>query len=507
MRLNILIGGKAGQGINVISGIVSKVLVRLGYFTFNYRDYQSLIRGGHNFNVLSVSDEKIGSHESLFDGIIAFDERTIETHKKELKKTGFILDYRKFESFEKNINMALAGALIRILGINRSVLIEEIKKKFNDERAISAVNKGFESEKSRFNLKQQKNKVFIMTGSQGVALGAINSKIERYFGYPMSPSTGLLHELASRQFENNLIVFQPENEIAVINAALGASYSGCSSMVGTAGGGFDLMSEGLSFQGQSEIPLVVYLASRPGPGTGVPTYNSQADLNISLRAGHGEFPRVVIAPGDPIECVEKTNEAFYLSQKFNCLSIILSDKHLAECEFSSERIPNKIIHVKSNRKIPGISNEVVKMSSYEHDEYGNTTESAELSKINAMNRIKKYDKIKKECSKFEMFKIHGKQNSKNLIIGWGSTKTSILDAIKGLDYKFLQVIYMKPLSEKIKKEMEKAKKVILIEQNSTGQLGRLIREKTGIKIKKRILKIDYRPFISDLLKKEILKIK
>jgi len=115
--------------------------------------------------------------------------------------------------------------------------------------------------------------------------------------------------------------------------------------------------------------------------------------------------------------------------------------------------------------------------------------------------------MKKECEKFEMFKIHGKQNSKNLIIGWGSTKTSILDAIKGLDYKFLQVIYMKPLSEKIKKEMEKAKKVILIEQNSTGQLGRLIREKTGIKIKKRILKIDYRPFISDLLKKEILKIK
>ena len=272
-------------------------------------------------------------------------------------------------------------------------------------------------------------------------------------------------------------------------------------MIGTSGGGYDLMTEGLSLQGQSEIPLVVYLCSRPGPGTGVPTYTSQADLDIALRGGHGEFPRVVIAPGDPIECIEKTNEAFYLAEKFKTLSIILSDKHLAESEFSYDKKPNKAIPVKIKRKIPG--KEIVKASSYECDKFGNTTESAELTEKNVENRIKRYNQIKKESKKFEMIKIYGKKDSKNLVIGWGSTKITILDAIKDEDFKFLQVLYIKPLSSKIKKEIQKAKKVIIVEQNVTGQLGRLIREKTGIKIENRILKYDGRPFYCDELRKRL----
>ncbi|MDP7521119.1 MAG: hypothetical protein QF567_02710, partial [Candidatus Pacearchaeota archaeon] len=217
------------------------------------------------------------------------------------------------------------------------------------------------------------------------------------------------------------------------------------------------------------------------------------------------FPRVVIAPGNPVESIEKTNEAFYLSQKFNSLSIILSDKHLAESEFSSnEKIKNPL-KIETKRKIPGKI--IVKNSGYEHDEFGNTTENATIAIKNAEKRIEKYKLIKKECKKFEMIKIHGKKNSKNLIIGWGSTRGAIIDAIKDLDFKFLQVIYLKPLSDEIKKEIQKAKKIILVENNLTGQLGRLIREKTGIKIKNRILKYDGRPFYSNDLKDEILKIK
>ena len=320
----------------------------------------------------------------------------------------------------------------------------------------------------------------------------------------MTPATGVMHELAAKQ-DKNFKVFQPENEIAVANCSLGASFAGKKVMIGSSGGGYDLMTEALSFQGQSEIPLVVYLASRPGPGTGVPTYTLQGDLDVALRAGHGEFPRIVIAPGDPTEAIEKTNEAFYISEKFNCLSILLSDKHLAESEFSDDKSPNKTVKTNINRKLPG--NEIVKANSYEHDKFGNTAENAEAIKLGSERRIKKYEDIKKECKKFEMIKIHGNKNSKNLIIGWGSTKGAILDAIKDLDYKFLQVLYIKPLSDDIKKEIEKAKKVILIENNLTGQLGRLIREKTGIKIENRILKYDSLPFVSDELKKEILKIK
>ena len=502
MRLNILIGGKAGQGINKISEIVSSVLVKIGYFTFNYRDYQSLIRGGHNFNVLSLSDERVGSNESKLDCIIALDENTIDMHKKELKKDGFIISFKDFEDLGKNLNVALAAALIKILGIDEKVFVFEVKKQFGED-AVKAAEKGYNSEKVRFNLKKLNNKIEIMTGSQAVAKGAIDSGLNLYLAYPMTPATGVLHELASKQ-NKDLVVFMPENEIAVINAGLGASFTGKKVMVGTSGGGFDLMTEALSFSGMSGIPIVVYLASRPGPGTGVPTYTCQSDLDVALRAGHGEFPRVVIAPGDPIEACEKTNEAFYLAEKFGIPAIILSDKHLAESEFSSDRKENKILAVNLKRKIPG--KEIVKASSYEHDEFGNTTEDAEIARKNADARMKKYEEIKKESKKFQMIKIFGKKDSKNLVIGWGSTKTAILDAIKDLDFKFLQVLYLKPMSDEIKKEIEKAKKVVIVENNVTGQLGRLIREKTGIKIEKRILKYDARPFLCDELRKEILKV-
>lgn len=518
MRLNILIGGKAGQGINKVSNIISNVLSKQGYYTFNYRDYPSLIRGGHNFNVLSISDNKIGSIESKLDGIIALDEKTIELHKNELKKDGFLIECNEFCTLGRNTNIAQAGALIKIFGIDKQALIDEVKKQLPDNKeALSAAENGYKSKEAKFNLKKLNNKLTIMTGSTGVVKGAINSGINIYLSYPMTPATGVLHELALKQMDekNNLLVFQPENEIAVANIGIGASFAGARTMIGTSGGGFDLMTEAFSFQGMSEIPLVTYLASRPGPGTGIPTYSTQADLDVALFAGHGEFPKIVIAPGDSIECVEKTNEAFYLSEKYKTLTIILSDKHLAEGEFSTDREPNKVIAFKINRKVPGEG--LVKANSYEHDEFGNTTEIPEIAKKGNERRLAKYSAIKEECKKFQMIKTYGNPNAKNLIIGWGSTKTVILDALDAIDesiknpkegnWKFLQVLYMKPLSDEIKKEMLKAKKIILIENNLTGQLGRILREKTGIKIENRILKYDGKPFYSDKLKEEILKVK
>ncbi len=502
MRLNILIGGKAGQGINKVSEIVSSVLSKQGYFTFNYRDYPSLIRGGHNFNILCVSDNRVGSFDSVLDVIVAMDKNTLDVHKSSLKDKGVVLSFSDFkEDLGRNLNVALAGALCSLLGIDKKILIDVVKEELGDE-AVNAVDVGYEiqgKDKCLVCLKKLDNKTKIMAGSKAIALGAVNSGINLYFAYPMTPATGVMNELVGMLEPGK--VMQMENEISVANSGLGASFVGNKVMVGTSGGGFDLMTEALSFSGISEIPLVVYLASRPGPGTGVPTYSLQDDLDIALKAGHGEFPRVVIAPGNPIDCIEKTNEAFYLSEKFKIPVIVLSDKHLAESEFSLDNKPNKILKVDIRRKIPG--EEIVKASSYEHDSLGNTTEDAELTKKNADLRLKKYEEIKKEVAKFEMIKIYGNKNSKNLVIGWGSTKSVILDAIGGLDCKFLQVLYMKPLSNKIREEIEKSKNVVIVENNVTGQLGRLIREKTGIKIENRILKYDGRPFACDELKEKL----
>ena len=499
----MLIGGMAGQGINKISEIVSKVLISQGYYVFNYRDYPSLIRGGHNFNVLSVSDKKIYSFESKIDGIIAMDKLTFIKHKNQLKKQGFFIGPKKFVDFGINLNVALAGALIKILGIEKKVLINEIKLELNNKKSLEAVEKGYQNQTKKYSLKKLKNKIDLMSGSEGIAKGFIDSKADLYIAYPMTPATPVMHILAKNQVQNNLLVFQPENEIAVANSALGASFSGAKVMVGTSGGGYDLMTEALSMQGMVELPLVVYLASRPGPGTGIPTYSTQADLDIALRGGHGEFPRIVVAPGTAKQAQELTNQAFYLSQKFNALAIVLSDKHLAESKYSFENQKTNPLKVEVKRLLPGKS--IVKANSYEHDIFGNTTEDSKIATQAADKRVLKYQKIKKEVEKFEMIKIHGKKQSKNLILGWGSTTGAVIDAIKDLDAKFLQVIYMKPMSNKIRDEIKKAKKIILIETNVTGQLGRLIREKTGIKIEKRILKYDGRPFESDKLKEDIKK--
>jgi len=512
MRWNILIGGKAGQGINRFSEIVSNTLLSYGYYVFNYRDYPSIIRGGHNFNILSISDKQIESHESKVDVVVSLDENTKKVHKKDLKKDGILLDYKGFLKYGLNLNVALSGALIKILGIDKKFLVEVIKESFKGKSSYENILKialeGYNKYNEKIHLKKLDNKLNLMTGSEAVALGAVNSKLDVYVAYPMTPATNALHELAGLQEKYGHLVFQAENEISVANIALGASFAGAKTMIGTSGGGFDLMSETLSLQGISEIPLTVYLASRVGPGTGVPTYSAQGDLDIALRAGHGEFPRVVIAPGNPKEVIEKTNEALYLAEKYSCLSVLLSDKHVAESEFCHAGKINKPLNVKVNRIVPGTGEggAIARASSYEQNRYGLTTEDSEITIKNNDARTKKYEEIKKECKKFEMVKVHGKKNSKNLIIGWGSTRGAILDAIEGLDFKFLQVIYMKPLSEKIRSEIEKAKNVLVVESNVTGQLGRLIRERFGIKIENRLLKYDGRPFTSDELKKYLEKL-
>ncbi len=501
MKLNIIIGGAAGQGINKVSQIFSDVLKKHGYFTFNYRDYMSLIRGGHNFNTLAFSDKPIESHDAHADILVALDDRSIKTHQQALKKNGILIKGDQFKDLGRNLNIALAGSLTKIFDIPFSTIENEIKSQFKkSEDAIKAAKIGYDKYQASQKLPKLKNSPTILSGSKAISIGAIKSKLDLYIAYPMTPATNAMHELAAAQEKNGHMVFQAENEISAVSMALGASFSGAKVMTGTSGGGFDLMGETLSMQGMSEIPLTIYLASRAGPATGVPTYTAQSDLDIALRSGHGEAPRIVITPGNPIELIEKTSEALFLAEKFKTLSIILSDKHLAESEFSSTQKPAKTPLFKITRALPG--NALVKNSSYESDKYGNSTESYTLTEQNTNARTKKYNDIKKYIRKnFEMIKIHGKKNSKNLVIGWGSTSGAIKDAIKDLDAKFLQVLYCKPLSPKIKKEIEKATNVILVECNVTGQLGRLIREKTGIKIENRLLKYNGRPFHTDELNK------
>lgn len=493
MKYNILFGGKAGQGTNILTHILAESLAEEGYYVFYYRDYRSLIRGGHGFNVLTFSDEPVHSHESKYDIIVALDENTVKIHKKNLKKNGVIID-------GQGENMYFAGRMYKSLGLDFELLEKRLKlleKKY--EENLKEAKKGYEEMNGTFHVpKVKKVKRNFYSGSIALSLGAIKSGIDNYFAYPMTPATAVIGELAERQKKENILVLELENEIAVASAGAGSAITGAKTMIGTSGGGFALMTETLSMCGISEIPLIFYLAQRQGPGTGVATYTAQGDLQMALHSGHGEFPRIVLAPGDPVETEELISQLFYLTQKFKVPGIIMSDKHLAESFFTTEHTP-KITN--SNK-----STEFGRYSSYEINPKNKSgTEEAEIIKSNVEKRKKKWEELRKECKKFEMYKIHGNKNSKNLILFWGSTKGAILDSIKDLDVCALQILYAEPFPKEIEKILKNKKKIIAIENNATGQMCEVLRENTGINIeeKNRILRYDSRPFLSDELKEEI----
>ncbi|MBU5678534.1 MAG: 2-oxoacid:acceptor oxidoreductase subunit alpha [Candidatus Aenigmatarchaeota archaeon] len=563
MNITILIGGEAGLGSARTSSMIGKAFTIMGYYVFNYRDYPSLIRGGHNFNVLHISSELIASHENNYDIILALDKKTIEKHEKNLKKDGIIIveksllnDNIKTEkeriialdsspiiakySFPSiMINNILAGSLFKIMEIDLEALLLAADKEFKDkaEKIKLAIREGYklaenieEKKLAKINKKieaKKSNPKIFISGNEAIGLGAIASNLDIYFAYPMTPATPLMNFLAARQKQHGFLVLQLEDEIACINAAIAASYAGAITMTGTSGGGFALMTEAISLQGMNEIPLVVYLAQRTGPSTGVPTYTEQADLEFALKAGHGEFPKVVIAPGDAKEAFQRTIEAFYLSQKYRVVSIILGDKHLGEStysfdtlEFDESLIPKKIkINDKkkdyksylitdsgiSPRELPG-SNFVVRASSYEHDEYGITTEDPKEIARMKEKRLRKLDQIREEIKKFAPFSIYG--NGNNIILSWGSTKGAIIDALRHLDdYKFIQISYLSPFPIDVKKEIKEAKSLIVIENNATSCLSRVIAENTGIIVDNKILKYDGRPFTPRKIIDELKKLK
>ena len=545
MEKTILIGGKAGQGTAVTSHFIGKVFCALGYYVFNYRDYPSLIRGGHNFNVLRISDKPVYSHKDKYDIILAFDQKTINLHQKNLKREGFILGDKtlktkrlqkidiqpilsKLKAPKIIENDILIGWLFKYFGLNKNFLLKEAEKVFKGKKTgliKKAIEKGYSLALKKEKLKRVGSRKYFISGSQGIGIGALNSGIDIYIAYPMTPATPVLHFLAGKQLEDNILVLQLENEISVINSALGASFAGAKTMVGTSGGGFALMTEAMSLAGISELPLVVYLAQRTGPATGVPTYTAQSDLKFAVNAGHGEFPRIVVAPGDSQEAIIRTQEAFYLSLKYRTLAIIIGDKHVAESNYSFDElkissltnkrfilknVPNNYKSYRitkdgiSPRAVPG-QGPVIRATSYEHNEYGNTIEDAQWTIKMNNKRFKKLRYLKQEISKLNPVSIYGK--GKNLIIGWGSTKGAILDSLPELkSFRFLQVSYISPFPKKvIENEIKKSKRVVLLENNATGLLGDIIAEKTGFIIKEKILKYDARPFVSDYIINKVKK--
>ncbi len=573
-KISLLVGGEAGAGISRSGFLFAKACLRGGLNVFGANDYQSLIRGGHNFYTVTVSEESVFSQTEKVELIIALNKETILLHKDELVSGGAIIyDGDQIKETEdelgiKGINLynvplnkivkdlegpqimentIALGAAIALLDYDPKLMNEVLRDTFEHkvaEQNIEATIRGYDYLKEQYDVAKfgyrlkktntQKNRIFL-TGNEAIGLGAITAGCKFYAAYPMTPATSILHFFAPLVKEFGIIVIQTESEIAAINMVSGASFAGTRSMTATSGGGFCLMSEGLGMIGMTETSPVIVLVQRPGPSTGLPTYTAQGDLRFAIHASQGEFPRIVVAPGDVTESYYLTIDIFNLAEKFQVPAIIISDKYLAESNSTAEIFDPKKIKIDrgailfsddykgkeeymrhkftesgiSKRVFPGTKGAIVRTNADEHNQLGYTTEDPVLSAKMNEKRFKKLEAIEKELENIETIKLYGPKQAESTIIGWGSTKGPILEAMKLVNTEdkkinYLQIIYLKPFpSKKVQAALDSTKKIIVIENNITSQISSLIREHLLKTVDYKILKYDGRPFNPQALAQKI----
>lgn len=575
---SFMIGGEAGAGITRSGYLFAKACMRGGLHVFGTNDYQSLIRGGHNFYVVRISGEQVFCQSDQVDLLIALNAETVMLHKDDVVAGGGIIcdrddvelnaetlgrqDLRLYPIPLKKIvieemkephnlimrNTVALGAANAVVNYDQPLLEEILKETFKAEVAesnIRAARLGYDyvkqSFKDDFEFRLKKTdaagkRLIFLSGNEAVGLGALRAGCKFYASYPMTPTNGLLHFMTSNERDYGLIALQPEGEIAAMNMVAGAASAGVRAMTATSGGGFCLMSEGLGMTGMTETPIVVVVGQRPGPSTGLPTYSGQGDLRFVLHASQGEFPKMVIAPGDIEDCFYETERAFNWAEKYQLPVILLTDKYLVESEASVE--PFDVDRVKiergllitgkyegerqygryevtetgvSPRAVPLTKEAIVHTNSDEHDEQGFTSEDPIVTTTMMDKRMRKLETIVKEIEErnIETVRLYGSEEAEATIVSYGGTKGPIREAMKllgqeGFTVNYLQLVYLHPFpKKKVDDILKKAKKTIVVEHNKTGQLACLIRERLLRKVDHKILKYDGRPFNPHFLAKRI----
>jgi 2-oxoglutarate/2-oxoacid ferredoxin oxidoreductase subunit alpha len=563
----IKIGGEAGQGIQTIGDSLAKVFARSGYHVFVHQDYESRIRGGHNFIQIRVSDTPVQSSREDLDIVVAFDELTITNNQHKLTSGGMIvfdpvvLKEKHEETYFLPIpfndlaiqdggskimaNVVATGALLGMLGMDVDVFFQVIDEVFEKKGpAITQENRKAAQRGRDFSVTFCTRCAFIvptsgsprllMNGSEAIGLGAILSGCRFYAAYPMTPSTGILNFLASKSEEYGIVVEQAEDEIAAVNMAIGASFAGVRSMTGTAGGGFALMVEGVSLAAMTETPVVIAVGQRPAPATGLPTRTEQGDLLFVLHAGHGEFPRLVFAPGNPVQALYLTNKAFDLAHKYQIPALILTDQYLADSQWSYERIDlSRIVYSDYRFKdavskaggdykrylytesgispfaIPGRSSGTVVADSDEHDEDGHLIEDGETRKRMVEKRLTR--KMALLRSEIAPPLLYGDLKAEIIIVGWGTTYGVLRETVdrlsehRSIAFLHFSEIFPFPTTDQndYMDTLHKAKTTICVENNATSQFARLMRTETGHVFSWTVNRYDGRPWLLETLLGEI----
>ncbi len=552
-RLNICIGGEAGQGIVTIGEMLCKALIRKGLFVLVTQDYQSRIRGGNNTFTLLIGNAPLLSPIQTIDILVALNSKTLKLHGNRLAPQGIAICRAEdkpthpqaisvpFKKLGQPLmeNTIAIGVLAEILQLQDTTFIALFKEGLGKKHA-DTLNENIETfQRTRAWLQQisglQKNlptnegeivKRIMLNGNQAIALGAIAAGMKFCAFYPMTPATSIPILLASHADEMGLTVEQTEDEIAAINMAIGASFAGAPSMVATSGGGFALMTEGVSLAGMTETPIVIVVAQRPGPATGLPTRTEQADLEFILHAGHGEFPRAILTPGTVEECFELTYRAFHLAETSQGPIFLLTDQFLADSyqtvepfdtsnlkpistgETTLEGLDIPYLRYKitrngiSPRLLPGITDQLVVADSDEHTEDGHLTENLIVRKQMVEKRLKKLRRLSEDIIPPVYV---GPESPKRLFLSWGSTYGPALEAGNILrnrgesvaNLHFSQVWPLNPAH--FLNRLQAANEVIAVEGNATGQFARLLRRESGFHITKHVLRYDGMPITAEYI--------
>jgi 2-oxoglutarate ferredoxin oxidoreductase subunit alpha len=559
-RYSIKLGGESGQGINTLGKLLSKALKDTGYQTFSYREYPSLIKGGTASYQIDFSDQYLASsskrcsilailnqsalHEYLYslntNGILIYDNKDIVFTPQEdawisqnnIKKIYIDSNTLAVQTGGSMImsNVVITSFIWKLLGLKEEDLRSIVKEIFlakGEEvinKNIACVQAGFNSDiyKEEYSqaqliplsdISQKNNK--IINGNEALALGIIACGVRAYYCYPMTPATSIFKFIGDTYKETGILIKQAESEITAVQMVMGSMAMGTRALTATSGGGFDLMQETISCAGITETPLVIVFAQRIGAGTGVPTWTGASDLHTAVKSGHGEFPKVVISVSDIPSCYTLIQQAFNFAEKYQLPVIVLTEKHIAESLFTVSELPQSPAIERglsdgenryeitetgiSPRWIPDFNKKPYLQNSDEHNPESQSTEESKDIIDMSDKRMRKLKTLKNEIPKPT---IYGNPNSQTVLVGCGSVKNPILDAIaNGKDIAYLHYEYIYPTeTETLLTLVNQGKRIILVENNQTGELGKIITEECGYQFKEKLLKYDGRPFfLEDIL--------
>jgi len=548
--INVVIAGAAGEGVQTVGDILAHTISAQGYAVFTWQEYESRIRGGQNSYSIRIGEKLQNAPLLAADVLLALNEGAVKKYEPLLKEEGTLLAQSQVrermiaipfvEIAEEELgdkmyaNTIAAGALVGVLGIDldtlKQVLVEKFRRKGNEvvESNLSAAEEGYRratqgcKDMCPWKLPRRGGRYYLISGNEAIPLAAAFAGCRFIAAYPMTPSTGIITYLAREEELLGVFAEQAEDEIAAVNMALGASYAGARAMTATSGGGFALMVEGVSLAGMTETPLVIVLAQRPGPATGLPTRTAQGELLFAINAGHGEFPKLVLAPSNPYDAFHKIVKAFNLADKYQMPVIVLTDHFLADSQFSVSDFdlgtagpgfyladPQEIRDYKryrltehgiSPRLYPGQSEHLVGVDSDEHDEEGHITEDLGAT-VRAMvqKRLAKIDGLKKEISLPEEISVN---DVDTVLVGWGSSRGALLEGLSLLkqEGKKAGMIHFTELWPLPEFTFPEGKTYITVESNATGQLARLLRSEYDVSFQGTINRYDGLPLTGEYIR-------